>query len=404
MIRNTRTLHRCAHALLGVGLGTLVALTVLEVAARLAGLAEPNFYELDQVLGSRLRAGVSGVWRHEGANHVEINEFGLRDAPGVGPVPKSDELRVLVLGDSFVEALHVPLEETFVQRLEGLLAPAPSTHLKRVEFVNMGCSGYGTAQSYLRFKRDWMAYAPDLVVLCFFGGNDPSDNSRELAVDKSRPFFDLTEDGELVGPDLSFWEATAFRRTPVRRVLRALKNKSAALSWLMYERMRIRLVEDRSAKADEGRTAGAAASRQARIFTDPDTDPALGRAKTLTLALVSALSGAARDTAIPLVVVTVPDAMQIYPEDAESVRESYPRHTIDFDQWDRFLGALCEEEDVPFLATAGALRADYEANSEVPLHYERVGHFTPEGHAAFATALGGYLAQAFPDLLHLSGP
>ena len=48
---------------------------------------------------------------------MQINREGLRDVEHQYAKPPG-VFRILVLGDSFVEAMHVPLESTFPRRLE----------------------------------------------------------------------------------------------------------------------------------------------------------------------------------------------------------------------------------------------------------------------------------------------
>ena len=89
------------------------------------------------------------------AVRVEVNDKGLRDrareyepAPGVH--------RIVLLGDSFMEAYQVPLEQSFSQRLEAALAP------HRSEVVNLGIGGYGTAQQLIYLQEEGLRYEPVL--------------------------------------------------------------------------------------------------------------------------------------------------------------------------------------------------------------------------------------------------
>jgi lysophospholipase L1-like esterase len=394
-------IRRIGRRALAIAAGAAIALAAAEVGMRAAGLGRPNPYEQDPLLGTRLRSGLSIEWHVEADNPVEINEHGLRDARGVGPRTTEDELRVLVLGDSFVEALQVPLEDTFVQRLERLLEPAPGTAARRVEAINMGCSGHGTAQAYLRFLRDQPAYDPDLAVLCFFGGNDAADNHRDLAGATERPFFDLADDGTtLVGPDLSFWDATAGKRVAWRRALRALNQRSALLSWAAHQRWRAQMRSRGREISRAGLAVGLPPGRDVRIYGDPLRDPPLAEAHALTVALLHALADAARDAGVPLVLATVPVGAQVDPALASRLREACQEpNQIDFDRWDALLARVAAGEGVPLVAPAGAFRDERARRPDVPLHFEGSGHFTPEGHRVFAEALADGLAFAHPELV-----
>ena len=60
---------------------------------------------------------------------------------------------------------------------------APATHFKRVEVLNFGCDGYGTAQEFILLRDRVWRYAPDVVVLAVFTGNDIRNNSLVLEGD-----------------------------------------------------------------------------------------------------------------------------------------------------------------------------------------------------------------------------
>jgi hypothetical protein len=136
-----------AGAVLAAG-GVVFALVLLEVGVRFLHLLPDRFWEPDPLLGARLTPGKSGWWTQEEREFVipiRINSHGLRDVEHEYAKP-AGVYRVLVLGDSFIEAMHVPLEATFGRRLESELAKTG----RRVEVVSAGVSGYGTASGERR--------------------------------------------------------------------------------------------------------------------------------------------------------------------------------------------------------------------------------------------------------------
>jgi len=100
---------------------------------------------------------------------VVINALGQRDRPRT--YGHSGTPRVLVLGDSFVEAMQVDLDETFSARLERELG---------IEMLNAGVSGYSTDNELRAFVGRGRAYAPDAVLLVFYVGNDVLENGARL--------------------------------------------------------------------------------------------------------------------------------------------------------------------------------------------------------------------------------
>jgi hypothetical protein len=92
-------------------------------------------------------------------------EYALEKSPGV--------YRILVLGDSYVEALQVELEDTFHKLIEAQL----NTRGLRVEVIALGRASVGTVQELETLKEVGLSYSPDLVILAFLAANDVRDNS-----------------------------------------------------------------------------------------------------------------------------------------------------------------------------------------------------------------------------------
>lgn len=185
----------------------LVALVLGEAALRALGFSYPSFWLPDEVTGSRLRPGSEGWSRAEGEAFVKVNSRGLRDREHALPKPPG-VYRIAVLGDSYAEALQVELEETFWWLLAQRLQACAFQPGRRIEAVNFGVSGYGTAQQLLTLRHRAWDYSPDLVLLAFFPGNDVRNNSPALEGEKRKPFFVL-RGGELA-LDASFAKEPGF--------------------------------------------------------------------------------------------------------------------------------------------------------------------------------------------------
>jgi len=205
---------------LGVNLGLtlcglLMGVVIGEIGLRVARIegypkigdfvesAPTRFHTSDPNLGWKLKPGASGEWNGEGASFVKVNSEGLRDREHTKAKPPNT-LRVAVLGDSFTEAIHVPVEQTFWSKLERKLGNCEAVKgRKNVEVINFGVQGYGTAQELIMLRKKVWDYNPDIVVLAFFIGNDVINNSPKLEYDRYRPFFVYDASGKLV-PDMSF--------------------------------------------------------------------------------------------------------------------------------------------------------------------------------------------------------
>lgn len=166
--------------LLLIGTGLLLALVFLEAGLRIAGIVYAgSFYEDDLVRGWGLRPGAHGWSVGEGKVYVQINSDGMRDREhSIQRDPGT--LRIAVLGDSYVEGMNVALDKTFPAVVERELSHCPSLEGRKVEVLNFGVSGYGTAQELLTLHEKVWKYRPDLILLAFYSGNDLFNNYRAL--------------------------------------------------------------------------------------------------------------------------------------------------------------------------------------------------------------------------------
>lgn len=188
---------------LGLAAGSiLLTLAALEWIARATRYRGPGkeagtvalYTEFDPLLGWHKRPGARATRRtREYTIEVSINSLGLRDrersyaaAPGA--------FRILALGDSFVEAYSVPLEDSVTQVLERSL---PSSEAP-TEVINGGTAGYSTGQEYLFYSMEGQRYGPN-VVLLFFYYNDVLFNGRPDYFGSPTPLFSVDHD-ELIAP------------------------------------------------------------------------------------------------------------------------------------------------------------------------------------------------------------
>ncbi len=137
----------------------------------------------------------------------EANSHGFVDVEHHGPKP-AGVVRVALLGDSFVEALQVPLPKRAARLLEQRLNTAQGASLGtvRYEVLNFGVSNFSVGQYLLVWEEYVRKFSPDYV-LVFVGGLHmdrtvaPSEcgqfsatQGRQLEI---RPVFGM-ESGQLV--------------------------------------------------------------------------------------------------------------------------------------------------------------------------------------------------------------
>lgn len=212
---------------LAQNLGLLAVATILAAAGAewllRTWLPQAGFvYRLDSRSHYALAPGTRKLYRNSEPNGGRrvlfvVNRDGFRgDELRRGP-----GFRVIVYGDSFVEADYTPLPETFGERLEVLLTSALG---RRVEVVNAGVNGYGPDQALRRFEDEAGRLRPAAAVLVLYAGNDFGDvlRNRLYRLEGGR----LVEGGGFVADSLWWQFEDAQRRTPFHllRGLRRLRN------------------------------------------------------------------------------------------------------------------------------------------------------------------------------------
>jgi hypothetical protein len=187
--------------------GLLFGCLLMEVVLRVAGYSYPEFYQPDDSRGYALRPNMEGWYRKEGAAYIHINNDGLRDREHA--ISKAaDIFRIAIVGDSYPEAFPMPIEESFWSVMGRKLEECQFAG-KKIEVMNFGVSGYGTAQELLTIREKVWQYSPDLVMLTVTTNNDISDNLRQLKKTDQIPYF-IDRNGELTLDD-SFKATSTFR-------------------------------------------------------------------------------------------------------------------------------------------------------------------------------------------------
>lgn len=166
----------------------LIVVLLLEIALQFVVplVFRTRYTRIDDELGWHHNADVSRVNVTEGYEYVLSY-----DADGYRPrYPVSADgrrrTRLVVVGDSFVDAAEVGDEETFSWLLDACLP--------EVEVINLGVYGYSTAQELLLLTREIDRLEPDLVLLLTIS-NDYIGNTMALESFGPAPRFLLDGDG-----------------------------------------------------------------------------------------------------------------------------------------------------------------------------------------------------------------
>ncbi len=372
--------------------GTLIAFLLGEIGLRLTGISYPSFYQSDSELGSSLIPGSEGWWKKEGKAYIRINSAGLRDREHA--YAKSDRtVRIAVLGDSFAEAMQVPMEEAFWSVLEREIKGCPMLEGRELEVINFGVSGYGTAQELLTLRHRVWSYDPDIVLLAFFSGNDVRNNSRALEKEDMRPFF-LFKDGHLI-PDLSFRDSAVFRSSQTWIAGWKYRIKSVSRIYQVLSQARAIATAPRDSSTETG--------LDSTVYYEP-RDEAWKEAWVLTDRLILAMRDEVKAKGATFLVVTLSTGSQVHPDAA--VRQSVESHlgVPHLFYPDFHIRDLGQREGFAVLNLALPFQV-YAQEHGMFLHFESsgmgTGHWNTEGHrlagVLIAQKLCGELLQRVPS-------
>ncbi len=375
---------------LGLTLGGLfMGVVIGEVGLRVASIegfqkigdfvdsAPTRFHTSDPDLGWKLKPGVSGEWKGEGVSFVRVNSEGLRDREHTKAKPPNT-LRVAVLGDSFTEAIHVPVEQTFWSKLERKLGNCEAVKgRKNVEVINFGVQGYGTAQQLIMLRKKVWDYNPDIVVLAFYIGNDVINNSPKLEYDRYRPFFAYDANGKLV-PDMSFRNLM-----PIDRNERAVSFVDRLPGWIVSNSRILQVAKKADLDIKKRQLSKDFTALSAKNLQPPE-DAAWREAWRVTEGLIVTMRNEVVQKKADFLVVTIGDPMQVGRD--VKIRKDFMTHNNIQDLFypNRRVEKLGEREGFPVLNLAEQFQG-YTEKYQVCAHgFENSvpcgGHWNELGH------------------------
>jgi hypothetical protein len=399
-----------------VALSVVVGLLVFELFLRAVGFTYPVFYQPDAARGYALRPGMQGWYRKEGEAYVRVNSEGLRDREHAKAKPPGT-LRVALLGDSYAEALQVGQEKAFWSVVERRLQDCPQCAGRKVEVINFGVSGYGTAQELLTLREKVWEYAPDVVLLAVTTNNDVLDNSRALKATDEIPYFVLR--GEALVLDNSFRDTASFRLRDSAlnrlgrwlrehlRFVQAIHQAHAALKAKLdaYRERRAKTLQDERETKTEGHTGAPTPKQQdaptdelgaANVIYREPADEVWREAWRVTEKLLTTMHAEVEGHGAKFYVVTLSNGIQVYPD--PDARQAFARRlgVSDLFYPERRIRALGEREGFPVFNLAPDLQ-NYADQNKVFLHgfgpQVGNGHWNETGHAVAGELLAQRLCE-----------
>lgn len=394
-------MSRLKNLLLAVA-SLAITLLVLEGAARVAlslaasrevvGTDFSEYSEYDPLLGWRKRPGARLQFRRaEYSVEVAINSLGLRD-PERGHEAAAGTERILALGDSFLEAYGVELEESTTQVLERGLRDDGCA----VDVINGGTTGYSTDQALLFYRSEGVRYSPRLVLLYFYY-NDVLYNDLQFYTGHVRKPIFVFRDGELQLYKQTVPRPDPTPEPPAREADGGETDGSGSvlLDWVK-ERLWFGAPGAYNALGRLGlwppnRPVGA--RLEMRVYQQ-DRIPEIEGAWQKTALLLDALASEVEADGSRLLVVYIPNRMEV---NERAWQLSQLRYGMDEQGWDRELvlrrlRQIARLGDFPVLDLTPALREADRGVLGGP-YYVQDGHWNATGHRAAAEAVERWLRE-----------
>jgi hypothetical protein len=312
--------------------------------------------------------------------HVQFNSLGFRDVEHTFEKPQGTK-RIILVGDSFSEAIQVNLEETFWWRLQRLLNSGTSG---RWEVINLGVGDFGTAQELITLTEVGLAYSPDIILVQIFPLNDICNNNILLAGlcksdnDPYRPYF--VPDGSNL---ILTWN------DPLRHQFR---QHSMVFGLVERSFLRLTRVIQLSTPGERHRNnfVDQGFSMDPLLLTfadDTEQGPAVSYGWEITELLLERIDGIARQEKICWLPVVIPFEARVRGSwDRFVANQGNMRLSDDYPE--TRLGTLFERLHVPCVF----LKSTFEQNPKI-FFPSRGGHLNPQAHELAAQEIYAHLLK-----------
>ncbi len=360
-------------------------LSLIEVAAQLVALVRPSYQVLflqpDRRLGWKQVPNLSWHW----AGHhwyaadfsveVTTNPMGFRDKPRNFENPEGSK-RIALIGDSFIEAVQVPFNQTAGQVLENELNNSIiNSDLKKEQFevLNFGTSNYGVGQYLLVWDEYVRKFKPDFVAIFvaqfhmrrtvdkFEVGAFKTTGERALW---ARPIFTL-KDGKLIEiPAKDFGEFVQIQNELIQNEFYGTRSRRA-IGWIT-----LKYYKDLAGKAK--RSAMRLLTKQQKVEPMRVADDQEAQTLDLNLQIIEQLGNEVKSMGAQFIIIDASEYFGDGKNIADSLKEEALRNNF---------GYIPLSEDLQNSISGGQ-----------SVVWSHDNHFNKEGNAILANSLLRWLS------------
>lgn len=283
------------------------------------------------------------------------------------------DYKILALGDSMIEALHVEHEETVTGRLESIFSEDSGL---KVKIVNTGVAGWGPDHYLLQAKSELSRDNYDLVVVFLYVGNDFETTERQY---KFSPLTEkqIEQRRDLRLPrNLSKGEIMDSILYPINNFL-----ETKSVSYVFFrQKARVLLMR-----------IGFSPDYFPKVFLRSNATSSVFRVEAETCADIR---DAALKKGLKTVFVLMPTSQQVQEVTFKEFITGFNIDTsrIDMDQPNRLINEEFSKLDLFLVDSFPALKAEHNRTGD-RLYGEISNHFNSKGHEALANFLKPILEE-----------
>ncbi|MGD1701349.1 SGNH/GDSL hydrolase family protein [Dapis sp. BLCC M229] len=393
---------------LGLTVSTLIfSIAVGEIGLRIAKIETPPppredsnqellYTAKDPYRGWSGNPNGKSFWTGEGIpSEIKMNSGGFRDYER-SKTKLENGLRIALLGDSFTEAIHVKLEDTYGAIIEQNLQQCPVLKDRKVEVMNFGVQGYGTAQQLMTLRHHVWNYAPDLVILAFYSGNDLRNNSRTLEHDHLRPYF-IYQDGQLVADlsfrDLKFWQRDRYNFSLV----------DSLPFWLVQNSRILQLIRKVDINTKRRQFEKDYSEINLAFYKEPKPNSDWEETWEVTEGLIKLMRDEVYEKGAEFMIITASDSYQVLPDTQkrDGFRKSLNVPNLFYP--DIRLKNFGKEENIPVYNLAGPIWDEAKKTGKCLHGFDNAvpcgGHWNIEGHKLVGEIMANYLCERYTNRL-----
>ena len=347
--------------------GLLLAFTIGEIILRDLGYAASDIYTPGRagllILNPNKKIHIRSACFQ---NDVQTNSLGFHSKEYSLEKPEG-VFRIAIIGDSFIEAMQVPLDKMMASLLEQKLNSWASLSYE-YEVIPFGISSHGTYRNILYYENYVAKFKPDLVIDAL-ALNDIEDDTFE-----SNPPFD--ENNKFVG-SINI-EAPRSTLKSIKKILR----KSVLITTLRKSYMTFRSNFENS--------NGSFAEVEILL---PEYDDFWQKAWILAEKLLKSFKDEVAKNTSDFMVVSLTEGHRVHNELLDKFKDTTTRGmAIDLDKPEKILGRIASENSISYLALTPIFR-ERSQNEEGLTVWSCDGHWNERGNEWAADALFNYLVS-----------